>query len=141
MPNWHTLQDPVDVGPAVGEDPVGGDVAGQSVCQEVPVAGQFRPRVDTAFDATCGPLGLRDVAGSDPETLHGETDDRLVIPGRLVRGKDPAKLLEDGDESIVGVLWGHSSWESAAPGTSSVMTCTYRPTSSEAAADKRITAR
>lgn len=71
----------------------------------------------------------------------GEADDGLAVPRGLVRWKDLAKLLERGDENFEHLRRRHSSLQSAAPGTSSVMTCTYRPTNWEAAAESRNTAR
>ena len=51
------------------------------------------------------------------------------------------KLLKRGDKHIQQFIVSHSSRALSAPGTSSVMTCTYTPTNSDKVDERRVTAR
>jgi len=49
-----------------------GDVAGEGVSEQMSVTNEFSPRIDATRDAAFEPR-LGEVAGGDPEALHGET--------------------------------------------------------------------
>lgn len=120
----YLSENPAEVGGGVGEHSVGGQVPRERVGEEVTVAGQSGPWLDAGGDASLYPVRLRQVASRDPEPLHGQTDQDLSVPRRLVARQDLTELFEGSDESVEHLVGSHSPRASAAPGTSSVMTWT-----------------
>lgn len=120
----HFSEDTVEIGGGVREHPGRRHVPRQSVGEEVTVADQFRPRFDAGGNASIDPLRLGEIASRYPKALDGKPDQNLVVPRRLVAREDLPQLFERSDEGVEDLIGGHSSRVPAAPGTSSVMTCT-----------------
>lgn len=62
--------------------------------------------------------------GRRPQAFDGQADERTVVPTGLVARKDLLKLFECIDEGMKRLVGRHRVTAEAAPGTSSVMTCT-----------------
>jgi len=88
--------------------------------------------------------GLEANSDVDVVALRQRVLDRVkskVDAASLKRPPVAAELLKRGDKRIQQFVVGHSSRALSAPGTSSVMTCTYVPTNSDKADERRVTAR
>jgi len=111
-----------------------------SVRQKIPVSGEFRPRLHAAGNPLINSVCLREVAGSDPETFDRKADYQVIIPIGLALREDAVNLLQGGYQRVKRFAGAHNSSAPTAPGTSSVITWTSRPTTSEAIADNRAAA-
>lgn len=119
---------PLEVCDALVPDTLLGQVARECVREQASEAVQLRPRTETRLDAGSEPIGIGEVPSGDPETLDGEAAYLVLVPGiEGVREKrsDPSQRREE----LIEVIPAHKLLVARAAGASSVMTCTYAPTS------------
>ena len=122
------MRDPIEVSGAVGEYPIGGDIARKRMSEEISVADEHGPGLDADGDSVIGSISLGKIARGDPESFDSQANDLVVVARGLAARKNLEELIEREQQRVQRVVGGHSSRASRAPGTSSVMTRTYSPT-------------